>query len=176
MERIELRMGVEPGAGRLADLLRDWIGRTPAAEGLADLRVRPDGAEAVATVVHEGRRTDVRLHHEVDDRWMLDASTLVESEPPTRGWSVLAGLLMFLLGTIVSLRWLSFGWGPFLVGVGISVVLALLVGGMTHRRRADRRRMAETRARGGQLPAHTLVDEIASVLRTDDRVQLLGGT
>lgn len=179
MQQIELRIpSVSPSAaGRLADMLRDWIDRIPDSGDVTELRVRPDGAEAVATVTRDGRRTDVRLHHQFEDHWLLDASTLVAPPPPpTHGWSVLAGLLMFLLGVVVSLRWLTFGVGAFLVGVGISVGVALLVAGMTGQRHADRRRTAMTRAEGGQLPAHELVDEIAQVLRSDTRVQLVGAS
>lgn len=174
MEQLELRIpSLPPGAaGRVADLLKDWLAGTTAFPDLVDLRVRADGLEAVATLERGLRRTEVRFHHEVDDRWLLDAATQVhETEPgATRAWAVLAGLVMFLLGFVVSLRWLSYGAAPFLVGVGVAVILALLVGGMTWRRHTDRKVTAATRVHGGQAVAHDLVDAIAGVAGGDPRV------
>jgi len=120
------------------------------------------------------RRVDVRLRHTLDDRWTIDASTLVEPErEPTRGWSVLAGLLMFLLGGMLSVGWSDEGPLAFVGGLLLSVLLGVLVGVMTHRRRADRQRTATTREYGGQAAADALVARIAEVLSADPRVELL---
>lgn len=176
MQRIELRIpSLTPGAvAPLTELWCDWLTRASEGAPLEDVRIRYGGSEAIGTVRQGLRRIDVRLAHGSDDRWAIDASTLVEPEyEPTRGWSILAGLLMFLLGAMLSLGWSDEGPLALLGGLVFSVFLGVMVGVMTHRRRTDRQRTATTREYGGQAAAEVLLDRLAEVLRGDPRVELL---
>lgn len=176
MQRIELRIPtLSPGAvGPLAELWHEWLSRASEGAAVEDVRIVTGGEAAVGTVRRGPRRIDLRLQHELHDRWAIDASTLVEPEQePTRGWSVLAGLLMFLLGAILSLGWSDQGPVALVGGLALSVVLGVLVGTMTQRRRADRQRTAATREQGGQAAAEALVRRMAEVLASDPRVELL---
>lgn len=178
MEPLTLRIpsppGSSPSGGQLADLLRGWIDHTPFAAQLVDVRVPPDREEAVATLVEGERTLEVRLHHGAsEDLWLLDAATRViptPEEPTTHGWSVLAGFVMAILGIVLSVRWLTFGLAPFLVGVGVSVGIGFLVGGMTYSRARDRQATRATRLGGGQEPARALMDHLAHIVWQDERV------
>src|SRR5690554_1198954 len=130
MRPLPLRFHTRPTRGQLADMLTEWLKRTPYAREVEGVQLPSDRDEAVATFSHQDRTFEVRLHPGgPPDLWLLEASTRVAPEEPSRSWSALLGGVIALLGIVLSLRWLTIGVLPFLLGIVFSLILGGLAAG-----------------------------------------------